>query len=162
MAGVDDRRFDVKDILDRATYGWVAPPAKPTLIVEDTANPRGAYLGNYAPACPDGGVFLIKKKYSFEREKHSTLYETRVWSFDCVIISQSHILLQGLFDQAREVFDRYTHPTANTPFSTSTLGTSTTYTYAGIENGDISEKQNRYELDCKVYLREQFVSVVIA
>jgi hypothetical protein len=161
MVGVDDRRFDVKDILDKATYGWVAPPTKPTLVVEDTTYPRKSYLGKAAPTIA-GGVFFIKKKYSFERRKHSYYHETRVWTFPCVIISQSHILLQGLFDQARETFDRYTTPSANTPFSTSTLGTSTTYTYAGIEKGDVSEKANRYELDCMVYLREQFVSVVVA
>lgn len=161
MAGVDDRRFDVKDILDRATYGWVSPPTKPTLIVENKENRRGSYLGKSAPTTA-GGVFYIKKDVSFEREKYGPKYETRVWSFPCVIIDESHILLQGLFDQARETFDRYTNPTANTPFSTSTLGTSTTYRYAGIEKGDVSEKTNRYELDTIVYLQEQFVSVVIA
>jgi len=161
MAGVDDRRFDVKDILDRATYGWVAPPNKPTLIVEDKANPRSAYIGKYATV-PDNGVFFIKKDYSFEREKHSTKYETRVWTFPVIIISQSHILLQGIFDQTRETFDRYTNPTANTPFSTSTLGTSTTYHYAGIEKSTTVSELPKYAMDAVVYLSEQFVSVVIA
>jgi hypothetical protein len=109
---IDDRRFDVKDILDKATYGWVAPPTKPTLVVEDITHPRGAYLGKAAPT-KAGGVFFIKKEYSFERKKYNEYYEDRLWAFPCVIISQSHILLQGLFDQARETFDRYTQPSIN-------------------------------------------------
>lgn len=161
MAGVDDRRFDVKDILDRATYGWIAAPTKPALIVEDKANPRGAYIGKYITV-PDNGVFLIKKDYTFEREKECEYYETRVWAFPCIIISQSHILLQGMFDQAREVFDRYTQPSANTPFSTSTLGTSTTYNYAGIEKADTVSELPKYAMDTIVYLREIGVSVVVA
>lgn len=161
MAGVDDRRFDVKDILDRATYGWVAPPTKPLLQVEDKDNPRSAYIGRSAHTVA-GGVFLIQKDSSFEREKHSVKYETRVWSFPCIIISESHILLQGLFDQARETFDRYTNPTANTPFSTSTLGTSTTYRYAGIEKADTDERLSKYAMDTIVYLQEQFVDVKVS
>ena len=160
MAGVDDRRYDVKDILDRATYGWIAAPAKPALIVKDRDHPLSAYIGRQAQSIANG-VFYIKDM-SFERNKLSDKYETRVWSFNCIIISESFVLLQGLFDQARETFDRYTNKTANTPFSTSTLGTSTTYIYAGIEAGDLDERPNRYALDCKVYLKEQFVSVVVA
>ena len=161
MAGVDDRRFDVKDILDRATYGWIAAPTKPALIVEDRANPRGAYIGKNATV-PDNGVFLIKKDYTFERNKITVGYETRVWAFPCIIIGQSHILLQGLFDQAREVFDRYTNPTANTPFSTNTLGTSTTYDYAGIERSITVAELPKYAMDTIVYLAEHCVCVVVA
>ena len=161
MAGVDDRRYDVKDILDRATYGWVAPPTKPTLVVEEVDNPRGAYIGRDIQT-PTNGVIYIKKDYSFDRRKHSEYVETRVWSFPVMLIAQSHILLQGLFDQARETFDRYTQPSANTPFSTSTLGTSTTYTYAGIEKGSVDDRHSKYIMDCIVYLKESFVDVKVA
>lgn len=158
---VDDRRYDVKDILDRATYGWVAPPTKPALIVEDVDNPRGRYVGRQAN-CPDGGVIFIKKNYSFERTKHTNFFETRVWSLPIIIVSQSHILLQGLFDQSRETFDRYTNPTANTPFSTSTLGTSTTYNYAGIEKSEAVSELPKYAMDAIVYLTERCQSVKVA
>ena len=160
MVGVDDRRYDVKDILDRATYGWIAAPAKPALIVKDRDHPLSAYIGRQARSVA-GGVFYIKDM-SFDRNKHCDEVETRIWSFNCIIISESFVLLQGLFDQARETFDRYTKPTANTPFSTSTLGTSTTYTYAGIEKGDLDERPNRYALDCTVYLQEGFADVKVA
>lgn len=161
MAGVDDRRFDVKDILDRATYGWIAPPTKPTLVVEDIQNPRGVYIGKHAHI-PDNGVIVIKKDYTFERNKLSDYYETRVWSFPIIIISQSHILLQGMFDQCRETFDRYTQPSTNTPFSTSTLGTSTTYKYAGLEKSLTVDTLPKYAMDAIVYLKEEFVSVKVA
>ena len=161
MAGVDDRRFDVKDILDRATYGWIAAPVKPLLQIEDVDYPRVKYIGRDADV-PDNGVIFIKKDYTFERTKHSEKYETRVWSFPIIIISQSHILLQGIFDQCREVFDRYTNPSANTPFSTSTLGTSTTYRYAGIERSITVSELPKYAMDAIVFLSEQFVSVVVA
>ena len=158
---VDDRRFDVKDILDRATYGWVAPPTKPTLVVEDIGNTRGSYIGRDAHI-PDNGVVFIKKDCSFERRKLSAYHEHRVWMFPIIIIGQSHILLQGMFDQARETFDRYTQPSANTPFSTSTLGTSTTYRYAGIEKSDTVSDISKYAMDCVVYLSEFGVSVKVA
>ena len=161
MAGVDDRRFDVKDILDRATYGWIAPPNKPSLVVEDEDNPKSASIGRSVVA-PDDGVFFIKKDFSFERVKRSDYKENRVWAFPCIIISQSHILLQGLFDQSRETFDRYTRRSANTPFSTSTLGTSTTYDYAGIEKSDTDPGIVKYAMDVIVYLKEELVDVVVA
>lgn len=161
MAGVDDRRFDVKDILDRATYGWVAPPTKPLLQIESEENPKGAYIGR-SVVVPDGGVIFIKKDYEFERVKDGVKYENRVWAFPVIIISQNHILLQGIFDQAREVFDRYTNPTANTPFSTSTLGTSTTYDYAGIERSLTDPRITKYAMDAIVYLSELGVPVVVA
>ena len=69
MAGVDDRRFDVKDILDRATYGWIAPPTKPRLQIEDVDCPKTFFIGRDANV-PDDGVFFIKKDYSFDRNKH--------------------------------------------------------------------------------------------
>ena len=161
QVAVDDRRFDVKDILDKATYGWVAPPTKPTIIVEDRANPRSAYIGKKAKYVTNG-VFFIKKDWDYDRTKHSDYYETRLWIFPCIIISESMILLQGLFDQARETFDRYTQPSANTPWSTSTHGTSTTYKYAGIEKGTVDDRITHYALDCIVHLLEQFVDVKVA
>jgi len=162
MAGVDDRRFDVKDILSYGTYGWrVADCALPLIVIEDQANPRAGYIGRQAKSILNG-VFYIKKGFSFERDKLSHSYETRVWSIPVVIITQSVVLLQGIFDQARETFDRYTKPTADTPWSTSTYGTSTTYNYAGIEAGDVDDRINVYALDCTVYLKETFVDVKVS
>ena len=160
MAGVDDRHYDVKDILDRATYGWVAPPNKPTFVVEDRDNPRSGY---FSATCPDDGIIIICKDYTFDTEILSeSYYETRVWSFPCILIAQSAIKLQGMFDQMREVFNRYTRPTANTPFSTSTLGTSTTYSLAKIEKGTIDQRIPMWTMDVTVYLVERFAEVVVA
>jgi len=154
MAGVNDRKFDVKDILDKATTGWVAPPNKPTLIVEDRQTELGLYLEN----CPDNGAIVIRKNYTCTCEKLSPTYENRVWEFPIVIIGQSNILLQGIFDQAREVFDRYT----SAPWSTSTLGTSTTYSFAKIERAEGDSRIAKYVMDGTVYLAEYIAAVVIA
>ena len=155
---VDDRHLDVHDILDKATYGWVAPPTKPQIYVMD----RSHSMDSLENLTRSGGVIIIHNNYSFERDKLCNSYETRVWSFPITIISQSDVLLQGLFDQCRETFDRYTNPTANTPFSTGTLGTGTTYNYAGIEKADQRHSDASHIMDCIVYLREQFVSVKIS
>ena len=157
MVGVDDRRFDVKDILDRVTIGWVTPPNKPTLIVEDRDNPSSGFFGRQARSVANG-VFFIKKDWDFERDKRCPTYENRLWDFPCMILSESMILLQGLFDQAREVFDRYT----DTPWSTSTLGTSNTYDYAAIEKGTVDPRDPYYVMECRVLLLEELVAVVIA
>lgn len=163
MAGVDDRHFDVKDILDRATYGWVVPPNKPTLIVEDKDNPRTAYVGRQPRPVPDDGIIIIRKDYTFETEVlKESYYETRVWQFPIMLLAQSAIKLQGMFDQAREVFNRYTRPSANTPFSTSTLGTGTTYSLARIERGTIDERHPLWVMETTVFLVERFVAVVVA
>jgi hypothetical protein len=155
MAGVDDRRFDVKDILDRATYGWVSPPTKPTIIVEDIDNPfASVWLRTIT-----NGIIIIRKGNSFDRERLDlSLYENRVWTFPVTIITESAILLQGIFDQFREVFNRYT----SSPWSTSTLGTSTTYRKAEVDNAEWDERHPYWVIDCNVILIEQFVSVVIA
>lgn len=167
MAGVDDRRFDVKDILDRATYGWVTPPNKPLLIVEGTAGTagdrpavRGDFIGESKGSIADGVIF-IKKDYTYNRDKLTPLHETVVWEFSCIVIAESNILLQGIFDQMREVFDRYTNPSANTPFSTSTLGTSTTYDEALIDSGTVDIRK-QYVMDVTVFLKETVRDVKIA
>ena len=154
MAGVDDRRYDVKDILDKATTGWVAPPTKPLLTVEDVNNNWEGALGRMVT----NGEIFIKNDYYFHRNKLCSTYEDRVWEFPIAIIGQSSILLQGMFNQTREVFDRYT----SSPWSTSTLGTSTTYNYAGIERATKDPRLPKYVMECRVFLAEYGVAVVIA
>jgi hypothetical protein len=151
---VDDRHLDVHDILTKVTVGWITPPTEPEIILEDRDHSR-AYYETHART---NGTILIHQEYSYEREKHSVEYETRVWAFPITIYNESSILLQGTFDQAREVFDRYTV----TPHATGTLGTGTTYSYAGIEKGEQQKFPFVYALNCTVYLREQFVAVKIA
>ena len=158
---VDDRHLDVIDIITKVTTGWIAPPTEPVQVLEGRFHTEEAYLTRGK----DGGVIIVKRNYTFEREKLSGTYETRVWTIPIVIIApqtategNSLVLLQGLFDQCREVFDRYT----SAPWATGTLGTGTTYTYAGIEKGVIRDLSQAAVMDCMVYLKEQFVSVVIA
>jgi hypothetical protein len=61
----------------------------------------------------------------------------------------------------REVFNRYTHPTANTPFSTSTRGTSTTYDEARIDTGNVSPRHPYFVMDVTVLLKETVRDVTI-
>ena len=151
---VDDRHLDVHDILTKVTVGWIAPPTEPEIILEDRDHTR-KYYETHART---NGTILIHEEYTFERDKLHMNYETRVWSFPVTIYNESQILLQGTFDQAREVFDRYTV----TPHATGTLGTGTTYRYAGIEKGSQQKFSTVYALNCTVFLQEQFVDVKIA
>lgn len=162
MAGVNDRTYDVIDILDLETLvggagtekGWRAPPDKPELFVE---NRNLTYQSHHCNP-EDAGAICVRKGYSYDRERLSLTYENRVWTFEIAIMSVSGVLLQGLLDQAREVFDRYN----SSPWATSTLGTGTTYSYAGIEDVTHHEEFWKYHSHCKVILVEQCVPVVIA
>lgn len=158
--GTADKLYDVKDILHKATTGWITPPNKPGMIVETRSV---TYAGIIHQTVTDGAIFT-HMKYDFTREKISLTYENRIWTFDISIIAQSMALLQPMFDQAREVFDRYT----SSPWSTATLGTGTTYDYAGIEKASHPHKMHdgrvttTHTLDCVVTLAELGVPVVIA
>lgn len=151
---VDNRKLDVKDILTKVTTGWIAPPTEPELVMISNVNPLPAEFGKHRT----NGTIAMKKNYSFDREKLSSTYENRIWSFPIMIVGNSEVNLQGLFDQAREVFDRYT----SAPWATGTLGTGTTYSYAGIERADEDERLPAYVMDATVILAEYFASVVIA
>jgi hypothetical protein len=158
---VDDRHLDVWDILTKVTTGWVTPPTEPQIVLESRFQSLDAYINRGI----DNGVIVIHRVYTFDREKHSRLYETREWAIPISIIApqtttegQSLVLLQGIFDQCREVFDRYT----SSPWATGTLGTGTTYTYTGIETANIRDFPQAAVMECQVILKEQFVSVVIA
>lgn len=151
---VDNRKLDVKDILTKVTTGWIAPPTEPELVMISTNNPLPSELASQRA----NGTIAMKKNYSFRREKLSRTRENRVWEFPISIIGTSEVNLQGLFDQAREVFDRYT----SSPWATGTLGTGTTYDYAGIEAGDEDERLPAYVMDATVFLAEYIVPVVIA
>jgi len=155
---VDNRALDVHDILDKVTVGWIAPPTKPLIIMEDRDSMRKAYLGRTPITVPDNGIILIKQDWDYDREKITNTHANRLWHFPIAVINQSAILLQGTFDQAREVMDRYT----SAPWSTGTLGTGTTYTYAGIENARRDFRNGRYIIDCEVQLFESVAAVVIA
>jgi hypothetical protein len=150
---IDNRKLDIKDILDKATTGWIAPPTKPVLIMESDVNTRKSELTKSA-----GGRILILKNYEFTSEKLSPTRENRIWTFPCMIISQSEVLLQGIFDQMREVFDRYT----SAPWATGTLGTGTTYSYARLVKGSEDPRLPKYVMDVTVILCEYLSPVVIA
>ena len=156
--GTNQRKYDVKDILHKATTGWITPPNKPTMHFESPVYP---YEGAIHTIQPDGCIF-IRDGYDFNREKLSKKYENRIWTFTIIIIDADDTKVQGVFDQAREVFDRYT----SAPWSTSTLGTSTTYDYAGIEKAGHEHDRHgtihAHTTTCTVTLAEMFVDVVIA
>lgn len=151
---VDNRKLDIQDILDKATTGWIIQPSKPTFIMESDVNTRRSELNKSR----DNGTIFISKDYEYTSEKLSPTYENRIWTFPCIIISQSEVLLQGIFDQMREVFDRYT----SVPWATGTLGTGTTYSYARLEKGDEDPRTKKYVMDVTVILAEFCVPVVIA
>ena len=155
---VDNRALDVKDILDKATTGWITPPNKPKLVMESIENRRGSYLGRTPATVPDDGIIFIKQDWVKEREKLGDLVENRLWRMPISIISQTAIKLQGVFDQAVETFDRYT----SAPWSTSTLGTGAIYRRAGIDHARRDFRNGRYIIDCDVLLLEQFEDVKIA
>ena len=156
---VDNRALDVKDILTKVTTGWITPPNEPVLVMEDHDNQRGSYLGRVpSVTVPDNGFIFIKQDWDYDREKITNTHANRLWRFPIAIISQSAIKLQGVFDQTREVFDRYT----SAPWSTGTLGTGTTYQYAGVENGKRDFRNGRYIIDCEVLLLESIAAVVTA
>ena len=155
---VDNRALDVYDILDKVTVGWIAPPTKPTIIMEEKDTRRGSYLGRSPLTVPDNGIIFIKQDWGYDPEEVGYLIENRLWTFPIAIINQTAVLLQGTFDQAREVFDRYT----SAPWSTGTLGTGTTYRTAKLTNGKRDYRNERYVIDCEVLLLEQFEDVKIA
>jgi hypothetical protein len=157
MVATDDRRYDVYDILDKVTVGWISPPTKPTIKIEDRQAPYEAYSGRGAFNLTNG-VILIRKGVEFDRERLTPLHETRVWHCPVVIITESGILLQGIFDQMREVFNRYT----NSPWSTSTLGTSTTYDKVELDSASQDERHPHWAMNCTVLLVEHLAAVVIA
>lgn len=152
------RKDDVLDLFDKAATGWIAPPTKPILVVES----KKYTVAGFLKRPPTDGVIVVKKKYKREREKLSLVLENRVWNFPCVIILPEDDTLQLVFDQAVEVADRYT----NAPWSTSALGTSTTYDFAGVEEGiqDERAQQQRpvFVMDIIVQLAEFVVPVKIA
>ena len=126
-----NRKDDLIDIWSKdpsdGTAGWQAPPTEPIFIIEDDDHTLDGYLDEP----PTNGIILIQDK-KFERERHSATYENRVQNINCAIIMVDEDGLEDIFDQAREVFDRYN----DAPWSTSALGTSTTYSYVAIDAGE--------------------------
>lgn len=151
---VDNRKLDIKDILNKATTGWITPPNKPTLVMESTVNTRNSELNKTR----DDGTIFIRKDYDYTSEKLCATYENRIWTFPCIIIAQNEVSLQGIFDQMREVFDRYT----SAPWATGTLGTGTTYNYARVVKGSEDPRLPKYVMDCQIILCEFSQAVVIA
>lgn len=164
METVVNRKNDIQDILDKVTTGWIPPPNQPAFIIEDNANPRWAFINNVAA----DGVFLVLKNMKREYERRSPIYQNRVYTFPCYIIAGTHATLSGedltedILDQSREVFDRY----SSAPWSTSALGTSTTYNLALIEESleqfDDDIPLPKYVLAVDVQLAELDVAIVIA
>lgn len=158
-----NRISDVQDILDKVTTGWIPPPAQP-LFVEEGRDPVTpftfdlAFLSDaYMFSPPDNGVIFIKKDYLRERGKLSLVLENRVYTFNCIIFHPTRDGMELIFDQMAEVFDRYT----NAPWSTSAIGTSTTYHYAGVDRSQIDPRPAN-AMDAIVQLAEFVSPVVIA
>ena len=152
--GSTDRHYDIKDILDKAGTGWIADPAKPTLIIEDYQNSWNTCITGYLR------FIHIKQEYTKETDKLSFTREHRYWNFTVEIKCQSSVDLQNTFDQMEEVFARYT----NTPWSTSTLGTGTTYDKAEVISSTQDPRLNTvlFVMKCDILLSELGVSTVIA
>lgn len=152
---VDDRKLDVWDILTKVTTGWDAGAiTEPGIVIISNVNTWESERKKN----PDNGTIAIRKNYTFRRVKLAPTRENRLWSFPISIVAQSEVILQGIFDQAREVFDRYT----SAPWATGTLGTGATYSYAGIEAAAEDDRLPSYVMDATVFLAEYIVKVVIA
>ena len=158
MAAENFRPHDIEDILQKATSGWQTPPNKPDIIVEDYTHTEQAFWHG----TKDDGVILIHHSWDFDRDKLHPKYETRLWTIPLTIYTVTHDNLGDIFDQVREVFDRYT----DAPWATSTYGTGTTYSYVGMEKAtDIHLRTippTIHSVECTVTLLEQFVDVKIA
>lgn len=149
-----NRKDDLIDIWSKDDIGWITPPAEPLFVIEDSDNVIGAILDEP----PTNGIIVIRKDQKFERERLSATYENRVRTFNCVIIMVDDDGLELIFDQAREVFDRYN----DAPWLTNALGTSTTYSYVAIDEGqqDIRLPKNAMDIVCQ--LAEIVEKIVIA
>jgi hypothetical protein len=148
------RGQDIVDILDKADpSGWITPPTKPRLILEDSNNTAFGYIRNPPESA---GVIVVKKAYSFDVTKLSNTYENQVYTFKICIVSLSDANLELMRLQAMEVFDRYT----NAPWSTAT--NSNTYTMARLITGSTVKDMGSWVCDCTVQLSNLFMSTVIA
>jgi len=150
------RRQCVIDILGETdgdpNKGWQTDPAVPTMVLESQTNTLHSYIYN----CPDNGVIVVKKEYDWDPEKLSPTKENRIWTFNVVLINQSETLLDAMFDQFVEVFDRYT----SAPFATDT--NSITYSYARVVKGVQDPRLPKFVMDCQIILCEFLSDVVIA
>jgi hypothetical protein len=151
-----DRRQCGIDIIQETdgtpNKGWQEAPTQPLCVLESKENPLKAYINDTRT----NGVILFRKKLEFKSYKLSETYETRVWTLPIVIMSESEILLDAIFDQLRETINRYT----DAPFATDTNGI--TYSRADLEEGKMDENLYHVAMDCNIILTEQFTSVVIA
>ena len=148
-----NRKNDVQDIFDKVSTGWDAGAvAQPGFIIEDRENTFGVYLYD------NKRVILIRKGRSYQGKTIGYLIENRLWVFPLTIFGSDEDDAEKIFLQAKEVCDRYT----NVPWSTSTLGTSTTYRTAGVFNMNQDPRNPHFVIECEMELLEQFVDVVIA
>ena len=148
-----NRRNDGEDILDKVSTGWQAPPTKPPIILEDRENTIGVYIHD------NRRVALFRKGKRDENEMiNQNAHESRLWILPLALIGSDEDDVDAMYLQAREVCNRYT----NVPWSTSTLGTSTTYSTARIFRSRTDPRYPAFVIECEMELLEEMVAVVIA
>lgn len=149
-----NRKNDVQDIFDKVSTGWDAGAvAQPGFIIEDRENTFGVYLYD------NKRVILIRKTRRYQGEMiNQNAHESRLWIFPLAIFGADEDDVEKIFLQAKEVCDRYT----NVPWSTSTLGTSTTYSTARLFNMTQTEGDVNFIIECEMELLEEMVAVVVA
>jgi len=148
------KKDDIIDILKKTTTGWQIPPAKPIILKCDKDHTVPAYAKKGTPS------ILIKKgdTYGDELQNVEETLENREAIIRLAVIDKNDDNLYLLMQQMKEVYDRYN----SAPWSTSSLGTSTTYELVEIISAVEDERLNWFVIDCEIRLLEELVSVVIA
>ena len=149
-----NRKNDVQDIFDKVSTGWDAGAvAQPPFVIESRDDSFGVYLYDNKRS------ILIRKGRSYQGEMiNQNAHESRLWIFPLTIFGADEDDAEKIFLQAKEVCDRYT----NVPWSTSALGTSTTYSTARIFNMSQAQGDTNFIIECEMELLEEMVAVVIA
>lgn len=148
-----NRKNDIQDILDKVTTGWITPPAQPPFVIEDRDNTRHAWIHDNKRC-----IMILKDRRNESEMIYHNAHESRLWVFKILIIGSSEDDAEQIYEQMKEVLDRYT----NVPWSTSTLGTSTTYSTARVFGFTQDHRKPRFVFDCEIELLEEMVAVVIA